>query len=98
MSFVQVIEYKTSHPDQLNEIMDQWKAETKGNRTATHAVVMSDRDHPGTYMEFVEFPNYEEAMRNSALPATSKFAEQIMKLCDEPPVFHNLEVVRDEKL
>ncbi|MEV4599026.1 hypothetical protein AB0K15_16640 [Amycolatopsis sp. NPDC049253] len=98
MSFVQVIEFKTSHPDELNELMDEWKTATQGSRTATHAVVMSDRDNPGTYMEFVEFPSYEEAMRNSELPETAKFAERIGKLCDGPPVFHNLEVVRDERL
>lgn len=98
MTFVQVIEYKTSRPEQLNEIMDRWLSETQGKRTATHAVLMSDRDHRGTYMEFVEFPSYDDAMRNSSLPETGKFAQQITDLCDEPPVFHNLEVMRDEKL
>ncbi|WP_326565973.1 hypothetical protein VSH64_29380 [Amycolatopsis rhabdoformis] len=98
MSFVQVIEFKTSRPDELNELMDEWKTATKGSRTATHAVVMSDRDNPGTYMEFVEFPSYEEAMRNSQLPETSKIAERMGKLCDGPPVFHNLDVMRDERL
>lgn len=98
MTFVQVIEYKTSRPEQLNEIMDHWLSETQGKRTATHAVLMSDRDQPGTYMELVEFPSYDEAMRNSALPETGKFAKQITNLCSEPPIFHNLEVVRDDKL
>ncbi|HVW43241.1 MAG TPA: hypothetical protein VHC18_18015 [Amycolatopsis sp.] len=98
MTFVQLIEFKTSRADQLNDLMDQWLAETEGKRTATSALVMSDRDNPGTYVEIVEFPSYEEAMRNSNLPETSKFAERISELCDAPPVFHNLEVLRSQKL
>ena len=98
MAFVQLVEFKTSHPDELNKIMDQWMSETEGKRTATHALMMSDRDNPQTYVEIVEFPSYDEAMRNSNLPETSKFAKQISDLCDAPPVFHNLEVLRDERL
>ncbi|WP_236788919.1 hypothetical protein [Amycolatopsis sp. GM8] len=98
MTFVQIIEYKTSHADEINGIMDRWLSETQGKRTATHAVLMSDRDQPGTYVEFVEFPSYDEAMRNSALPETGKFAQEITNLCSEPPIFHNLEVIRNERL
>lgn len=98
MTFVQIIEYKTSQPDRIGDIMDRWLAETQGKRTATHAVVMSDRDHPGTYMEYVEFPSYEDAMRNSKLPETDKIAREMMELCDEPPVFHNLDVMREDRL
>lgn len=98
MTFVQVIEYKTSHPERIDGILDRWLSETEGKRTATHALVMSDRDHPGTYMEFVEFPSFEDAMRNSALPETDKIAREMMDLCDEPPVFHNLDVMREDRL
>lgn len=98
MTFVQVIEYKTSHPEQIDEMMDRWLAETAGKRTATHALVLSDRDRPGSYMEFVEFPSYEDAMRNSEMPETDKAARTMMDLCDEPPVFHNFEVRRDDRI
>ena len=98
MTFMQLIEFKTSHLDEFNEILDRWMSETEGKRTATHAVMTSDRDNPGTYLEIVEFPSYEEAMRNSTLPETGKFAERIQSLCDAPPVFHNLDVVREERL
>src|SRR5438309_2356429 len=98
MTFVQLIEFKTSRLEELNQIMDRWMSETEGKRTATHAVVMSDRDNPGTYLEIVEFPSYDEAMRNSNLPETGKFAKQITDLCDAPPIFHNLEVMRDQEL
>ena len=98
MTFVQLIEFRTSRADELNDLMDQWLRETEGKRTATRAVVMSDRDHPETYVEMVEFPSYDEAMRNSNLPETGKFAQRITELCDAPPVFHNLEVVRTQAL
>ena len=98
MTFVQLIEFRTSRLDELNAIMDRWMSATEGKRTATHAMVMSDRDNPETYVEIVEFPSYDEAMRNSNLPETSRFAKQISDLCDGPPVFHNLEVLRDQKL
>ncbi|MFF5992452.1 hypothetical protein [Prauserella flavalba] len=98
MTFMQLIEFSTSRYDEMNELMESWMRETEGKRTATHAVMGSDRDHPGTYVELVEFPSYEEAMKNSDLPETSRFAERMTALCDGPPVFHNLDVVRDEKL
>ena len=98
MTFVQLIEFKTSRLDELNEILDQWMSETEGKRTATNALMMGDRDNPQTYVEIVEFPSYDEAMRNSNLPETSKFAARINELCDAPPVFHNLEVLRAQKL
>jgi quinol monooxygenase YgiN len=98
MSFVQLIEFKSSHPDELNDLISRWMTETKGTRTTTHAMVMSDRENPGTYVEIIEFPSYEAAMKNSNPPQTSKFAEQMRSLCDAPPVFHNLEVMRDDRL
>ncbi|PXY32366.1 hypothetical protein [Prauserella muralis] len=98
MTFMQLIEVKTSRYDELNELMEGWMAATEGKRTATHALLTGDRDHPGTYLQLVEFPSYEEAMRNSELPETNDFAGRLQELCDEPPVFHNLDVLRDQKL
>jgi hypothetical protein len=68
MSFVQLIEFKSSHPDELNDLISRWMTETKGTRTTTHAMVMSDRENPGTYVEIIEFPSYEAAMKNSNPP------------------------------
>lgn len=98
MTFVQMIEYHTQHADKINEILDQWRAASSGQRTATRSVVTSDRDHDGTYVVVVEFPSYEAAMANSNLPETTEFAEKIVALCDAPPVYRNLEVTRDESL
>lgn len=98
MTFVQIIEYKTSRADELNALTDQWMAATEGRRTATRSVVLSDRERPDTFVVMVEFPSYEVAMENSALPETSKFAEQMSALCDGERSFRNLDLVREEKL
>jgi hypothetical protein len=49
-------------------------------------------------VQIVEFPSYDDAMRNSQLPETSAFAEKMMTLCDGEAVFRNLDVVREEDL
>jgi quinol monooxygenase YgiN len=98
MKFVQIIEFTTSRVDELNQLMDEWLASTDGRRTAARGVQAQDRDRPGTYFSIVEFPSYEKAMENSALPATTAFAESMAKLCDGPPVFRNLDVIREESM
>lgn len=98
MAFIQVMEYETTYPDEVEALMDDWIAQTAGKRTATHDVHTKDRDHPGRYVDIVEFPSYEEAMRNSALPETKRISQQMRDLCSGGISFHNLDVVRDEKL
>lgn len=98
MSFVQLIEFRTTHPEQMDELMDTWVSATEGKRTATRAVVASDYDRPDTYVEIVEFPSYEEAMRNSQLPETNDIARRMRALCEEPVVFRNLDVRREQRL
>lgn len=98
MKFVQIIEYTTSKPDEIAKIMDEWMAATEGKRTPTREVTGKDRDDSDRYFQIVEFPSYEEAMKNSELPETSQFAERIRALCDGPAVFRNLDVVREQDL
>jgi len=59
---------------------------------ARRVTVTEDRDHPGAYRSIVEFDSYESAMENSKRPQTAEFAEKMMKLCDGPPSFYNLDV------
>jgi hypothetical protein len=96
--FVQIIEYQTSRRDEMDKLMDRWIAETQGKRSASRAVTTSDRDRANTYIEIVEFPSYEQAMRNSDLPATSAFAQEFSKLCDSGPEFRNLDALRTDQL
>ncbi|WMX45473.1 ester cyclase [Streptomyces roseicoloratus] len=98
MSFVQIIDCKTSRIDDLNRLMDQWVEQTKGKRTATHSIVGKDRSDASHVVEIVEFPSYDVAMRNSQLPETDRIFREMVALCDEMPTFTDLDVVRDEAL
>lgn len=46
----------------------------------------------------VEFPSYDEAMANSDLPETGEFAQRLTALCEGPPAFRNLDLVRQDRL
>jgi steroid delta-isomerase-like uncharacterized protein len=98
MTFVQLIDCRTDRFDEMNRLMDTWVEQTKGKRTATHAVVGKDRSDASHYIEIVEFPSYEEAMRNSGLPETDRIFRDMIALCEEMPTFTDLDVVRDEQL
>ncbi|MCD0486366.1 hypothetical protein LO771_29295 [Streptacidiphilus sp. ASG 303] len=98
MGFVQVIEYETTRKDELDNIFDEWVRASEGKRTAFHELHTQDRDRPGHFVDIVEFPSYEQAMRNSDLPETRTIAEKMRELCSGEPRFMNLEVLRDEKI
>ncbi|MFG3184720.1 ester cyclase [Streptomyces nigra] len=98
MTFVQLIDCRTDRFDEMNRLMDKWVEQTKGKRTATHDVIGRDRSDGSHFVEIVEFPSYDEAMRNSHLPETGRIYEEMVALCDGPPVFTDLDVVRDEQL
>jgi hypothetical protein len=94
MNFIQIIELRTSRIDEIDGLIDAWMARTEGKRKAQRGTLAADRERPGTYVQIVEFPSYDEAMANSNLPETAEFAEKITKLCDSPPSFRNLDVRR----
>ncbi|MFF5884642.1 ester cyclase [Streptomyces sp. SID9913] len=98
MTFVQLIDCRTNRFDEMNRLMDQWVEQTRGKRTATHAVVAKDRSDTAHVVEIVEFPSYEEAMRNSQLPETDRIFREMVALCDGTPTFTDLDVVRDAQL
>lgn len=98
MTFVQIIDYKTSRQDDLDQLLDRYVSQSQGRRTVTHSIVGQDRDDAHHYMDVVEFPSYEEAMRNSRLPETDTMFQEMMALCEGMPTFTNLDVVRDENL
>lgn len=98
MTFVQVIDCKTSRTDELNRLMDAWVDATQGKRTATHSIVGQDRADATHVVEIVEFPSYEEAQKNSHLPETDRIFREMVALCDGEPSFTDLDVMRDEQL
>jgi hypothetical protein len=98
MAFVQIIEFRTSKPDEMQKVADEWEAAAGGEGTARRRVLCQDRDQPGKYVNIVWFDSYESAMENSGLPMTQEFSARMMELAEGPPTFHNLDVVEDRSL
>jgi hypothetical protein len=98
VTFVQIIEITTSRLGEAEALMEEWASKTEGRRSASRSLLTQDRDRPGTYVQIVEFPSYEEAMANSDLPETGEFAERLAVLCDGPPSFRNLDLLREDML
>ena len=98
MPFIQIIEFTTSRPDEVEALVDEWRVQTQGRRTAQQGTFTQDRDRPNVYVQIVEFPSYEEAMSNSDLPETAELAERLAQLCDGPIRFRNLDVRRVEEM
>ncbi|MBT2445822.1 ester cyclase [Streptomyces sp. ISL-43] len=98
MTFVQVIDYETERFDEMNALIDRWAEQASGKRTVTHTLIGRDRDSQTHYLDLVEFPSYEDAMKNSQLPETDRMFQEMVALCEGMPKFMNLDVVRDEYL
>lgn len=98
MPFIQIIEITTSRLGEVEALMEEWVAQTEGRRSASRSVLTKDRDRPNTYVQVVEFPSYEQAMANSSLPETAEFSQRLTGLCDGPPTFRNLDLVREDRL
>jgi quinol monooxygenase YgiN len=92
MSFIQIIEYKTSRIDEVREVVEKHRANMEGSM-AVRGTATQDRDRPNTYLNIVEFESWEKAQENSNKPETSAFAQDMMALCDGPPTFYNLDVI-----
>lgn len=91
MSFIQVIEYKTTRMDEIRELVEKYRANRPDD--APKAIVTKDRDRPDTYVTIVEFESWEAAQANSDRPETTEMAQAMGALCDGPPTFLNLDVV-----
>jgi quinol monooxygenase YgiN len=98
MAFIQIIEFTTSHIDDVEALVSEWEGQTAGRRTARRATFTQDRDQPNTYVQIVEFPSYEAAMANSNLRETASFSKRLTELCDGPIGFRNLDVRSVEEM
>jgi hypothetical protein len=95
MSFVQIIDFRTSKYDEMRKVGEEWEAAIGSRSKARRRVMCEDRDNPGRYLNIVFFDSYEEAMENSKDPVTQEFSQRMMALGDGPPTFSNLNVVED---
>lgn len=95
MSFVQIIEFRTSRFDEMRKVADEWAAAAGDQARVNRRVMGRDRDDPSRYMNIVFFDSYEAAMENSNNPVTQEFSRKMMELSDGAPTFYNLDVVED---
>jgi hypothetical protein len=95
MTFIQVIEYRTTQFEAMESLGKEWEAAAvhSGISTARRRVLCRDRDDNDRYFNIVFFDSFEDAMTNSDLPVTSEFAGRMRALADGDPVFYNLDVV-----
>lgn len=94
--FIQIIEYSTTRYDEVTKLGEEFRAERAAAGIDVHPIrvtTLKSRDQGNRYFTIAEFGSYGDAMRNSDLPETKKFAAAMAQLTDGPPTFHNLEVI-----
>jgi quinol monooxygenase YgiN len=95
VAFIQIIELRTSNPDEVLALDAEWQEATEGKRTARRSIVTRDRNDPERHLVIVFFDSYESAMENSKLPETQEFATRWAGLVEGPLEFHDLDVIED---
>ena len=96
MQFIQILEYRTSKYDELEKLVDEWRAATEGKRTVRRTITTRDRNDPDRYITLVFFDDYDSAMANSNLPATGELGQKQNALLDAPMTFTDLDVVAEQ--
>jgi quinol monooxygenase YgiN len=92
-AFVQIVEFTTSRIEEVAALAEEMRAQREAG-TVRRGTFVSDRDRPNHYLSVIEFDSYESAMENSNRPETAEFASKMAALCDGPPTFYNLDVMR----
>lgn len=92
--FLQIIDFRTSDPDGIKKLDDEWWAATEGKRTLRRSIACRDRNDPSHYVVIVAFDSYEAAMENSQLPETQAGAEKYAVLT-EGISYLDLDVIDD---
>ena len=98
MSFVQVIDCRTTRYDEMMALDTEWEQAVGGRSTLRRQIVTRFRDDPDHYAVFCFFDSYDSAMENSNLPETAAGAAAYAALMDGPPTFHDLDIIEDRTL
>ena len=97
MAFIQIMDLRTSKFDEVQKLDDEWRKGTEGKRTLQRSVVARDRNDAEHYVVLAFFESPESAMKNSDLPETSAFAQNVAALTSAPIQFTDFDVVLDEQ-
>jgi hypothetical protein len=95
MAFVQIIEFRTSNLEAMQEVAGRWEEATAGKRTAGRRILCRDRNDASRCFNVVFFDSYESAMQNSSLPETQRFSAEMMDLAEGAPTFYDLDIIDD---
>ena len=99
MKFAQIIGFETERLEGMQQVLRE-AGQRRAGRTGgpTHRMLLKDRDKPNHYLAVIEFESYDEAMRNSDDPETSKLAEQLGALSIGERVYINCDVLESGEL
>lgn len=86
--FIQVIQAKSSRPDELRALTDSWQDEDGAGAVGYLGGTYGVTDD-GDFLAVVRFTSRDDAMANSARPETGAFAEKMAALMDGPATFHD---------
>ena len=95
MAFVQLMEFTTSDPQGVTQLLDEWTDDAK---YVERTVMTKHHDDPNRYCLFVFFPSYEAAMENSQRPETEGYAQQLRERSDGDITYFDLDIVEDKQL
>jgi quinol monooxygenase YgiN len=95
MGFVQILEFDTKQAKGVESLLNEWRVDTGGRRTAKHEIVARDHTRPDHYVAIVEFASLEDAQSSSKLPETQQLNAKMAKLCDGPVKSSDYDVIRN---
>ncbi|MEV4785283.1 hypothetical protein AB0K53_07545 [Streptomyces tuirus] len=94
MKFVQIIEFETERLEEMQQVLDEAGRRNAGRAGGpTHSTLLKDRDKPHRYLAMIEFDSFDEAMRNSDDPETTRLAERLNALSIGERVYTNCDVL-----
>ncbi|CAL9638922.1 hypothetical protein ABZ519_13345 [Streptomyces collinus] len=94
MKFVQIIDFETDRLEEMQQLIEEAGQRSAGRTGGpTRSMLLKDRDRPNRYLALIEFASFEEAMRNSDDPETSRMAERLDALSLNERVFTNCDLV-----
>jgi quinol monooxygenase YgiN len=91
--FVQIIDFETERMEEMRDLVQEADKRAAGSSGGpTHRLVLQDRNTPNRFLVVMEFESYEDAMRNSNDPETTRMAERLAAMCTRPPSFTDCDV------
>ena len=87
MDFVQILEFKTSKFDEIDAVLQEYRAkrEAAGAPVPVEVLQCKDRDQQNTYVSVVRFSSYEAAMETRTTPTPPRWQPASPTSVTAPP-------------